>query len=75
MKKVFLFVFLLVLITGTAAAVDRGHVYIYGIVDDLGEQETVVSGIDEPLRTVRDKTITISGTTYVLDPKCTVVIV
>jgi hypothetical protein len=75
MKKVFFFVFLLVLIAGTAAAVDRGHVYIYGTVDDLGDQETVLSGVDEPLRTVRNRTITISGTTYVLDPKCEVVIV
>lgn len=75
MKKIILSVFFLVLIAGAAAAIDRGHVYIYGTVDDLGDQETVVSGVDEPQRTVRDKTITISGTTYVLDPKCEVVIV
>jgi type 1 fimbria pilin len=75
MKKVFFFVFLLVLIAGTAAAVDRGHVYIYGTVDDLGDQETILSGVDEPQRTVRNKTITISGTTYILDPKCEVMIV
>ena len=75
MKKIILSVFFLVLIGGAAAAIDRGHVYIYGTVDDVGDQETVVSGVDEPQRTVRDKTITISGTTYTLDPKCQVMIV
>ncbi|NJD56959.1 MAG: hypothetical protein FIA94_11225 [Nitrospirae bacterium] len=75
MKKIILSVFLLALVAGNASAIDRGGVYVYGIVDDLGDQETVVSGVEEPQRTVRNKTVTISGTTYVLDPKCEVVIV
>ena len=74
MKKTVLSIFLVVMIAGAADAYDRGHTYIRGIISDMGDAEVMLSGVDEPLRTERLKTITLDGSTYTIDPKCRVAI-
>ena len=74
MKKAVLFIFLFVMTAAAADAYDRGHTYIRGTISDMGDTEVVLSGVDEPLRTERLKTITLDGSTYTVDPKCRVAI-
>ena len=74
MKKAVLLIVLVVMIAGAAGAYDRGHTYIRGIISDMGDTEVVLSGVDEPLRTERLKTITLDGSTYTVDPKCRIAI-
>ena len=74
MKKAMFIMFLIALIAGSAHAYDRGQTYIRGIISDIGDTEVVLSGVDEPLRAERLKTITLDGFTYTVDPKCRVAI-
>lgn len=74
MKKTVSFIVLLLVMLGIAHSFDRGHVYIRGIVSDINEKEEVLSGEDEPLKTRKLKSITVSGLTYLVDPKCKVLL-
>lgn len=74
MKKALIALFIIGLLSGMVSALDRGHVYIAGVVSDIGETEVMLSGVDEPRRTERLKTITLDGATYTVDPKCRVAI-
>lgn len=74
MKKALLALVIITLVSGMAFAVDRGHVYITGIISDIGDAEIMLSGVDEPRRTERLKTITLDGATYTVDPKCRIAI-
>lgn len=75
MKKALLLLFIIAIVSGgLASAYDRGHVYITGVISDIGETEVMLSGVDEPRRTERLRTITLDGATYTVDPKCRIAI-
>ena len=74
MKRAVLLILLVTVFLGAAHAYDRGHTYVRGIISDIGDDEVVLSGEDEPLRTQKVKTITIDGSTYTVDPTCRVAI-
>ncbi len=66
--------FILIIFSSISSALDRGHVYISGRVDDIGDRTEVVSDESGRETYVSFKALTVSGVAYKIEPNCRVAI-